>query len=104
MAGPDIKNIEALPVPITGKETGAPEPDTKNLDALLDSLNGSAERFQTLWFSFLGLISPSRRWPPPIATCCSVNRKRCRSSTSRLSCCRSTSSRRCCISSFISIC
>jgi uncharacterized protein YjbI with pentapeptide repeats len=35
------------------------EPDTKqvmkDLDALLDSLNGSAERFQTLWFSFLGL-------------------------------------------------
>jgi hypothetical protein len=31
------------------------EPDTKNLDALLNSLNGSAERFQTLWFSFLGL-------------------------------------------------
>jgi hypothetical protein len=31
------------------------EPDTKELDALLDALNGSAERFQTLWFSFLGL-------------------------------------------------
>ena len=31
------------------------QPDTKELDALLDSLNGSAERFQTLWFSFLGL-------------------------------------------------
>jgi hypothetical protein len=31
------------------------EPDTKELDALLASLNGSAERFQTLWFSFLGL-------------------------------------------------
>ena len=31
------------------------EPDTKELDALLDSLNSSAERFQTLWFSFLGL-------------------------------------------------
>ena len=31
------------------------EPDTKELDALLYSLNGSAERFQTLWFSFLGL-------------------------------------------------
>ncbi len=55
MAGPDIKNIGALPTPIPGKETLAPEPDTKNLDALLDSLNGSAERFQTLWFSFLGL-------------------------------------------------
>ena len=31
------------------------ETDTKDLDALLDSLNGSAERFQTLWFSFFGL-------------------------------------------------
>ena len=31
------------------------QPDTKELDALLNSLNGSAERFQTLWFSFLGL-------------------------------------------------
>jgi hypothetical protein len=31
------------------------EPDTKDLDALLGSLNSSAERFQTLWFSFLGL-------------------------------------------------
>ena len=55
MAGPDIKAIEALPVPIPGEEKPAPEPDTKNLDALLNSLNGSAERFQTLWFSFLGL-------------------------------------------------
>jgi hypothetical protein len=36
---------------------------TSKLDALLESLNGSAERFQTLWFSFLGLtlISPSPR-------------------------------------------
>ena len=55
MAGPDIKAIDALPIPILGQETPAPEPDTKNLDALLASLNGSAERFQTLWFSFLGL-------------------------------------------------
>ena len=31
------------------------EPDINEVDALLDSLNGSAERFQTLWFSFLGL-------------------------------------------------
>jgi hypothetical protein len=31
------------------------EPDTTELDALLASLNGSAERLQTLWFSFLGL-------------------------------------------------
>jgi uncharacterized protein YjbI with pentapeptide repeats len=55
MAGPDIKTIDALPVPVPGDEKPAPEPDTKNLDAVLDSLNGSAERFQTLWFSFLGL-------------------------------------------------
>jgi hypothetical protein len=32
-----------------------PETETKTLDALLAALNGSAERFQTLWFSFLGL-------------------------------------------------
>jgi hypothetical protein len=31
------------------------EQDTKELDALLAALNTSAERFQTLWFSFLGL-------------------------------------------------
>ena len=31
------------------------ETDTKDLDALLDLLNGSADRLQTLWFSFLGL-------------------------------------------------
>ncbi len=31
------------------------ERDTKSLDALLASLNRSAERFQTLWFSFLTL-------------------------------------------------
>jgi uncharacterized protein YjbI with pentapeptide repeats len=55
MAGPDTKNIDASPEPIPGKETLAPQADTKELDALLDSLNGSAERFQTLWFSFLGL-------------------------------------------------
>ncbi len=36
-------------------EPDTKQPDTKQLDALLDSLNGSAERFQTLWFSFLGL-------------------------------------------------
>jgi hypothetical protein len=55
MAGPDIKTISLPPEPLPGQETAAPQPDTKNLDALLDSLNGSAERFQTLWFSFLGL-------------------------------------------------
>ena len=55
MAEPKIKNIDGLTAPIPGNGAGATEPDTKNLDALLDSLNGSAERFQTLWFSFLGL-------------------------------------------------
>ena len=30
------------------------EPDTKDLDALLGSLNGSAARFQTLWLWFVG--------------------------------------------------
>jgi hypothetical protein len=50
MAGPDTKNTDA-PYPIWGFGP----PDTKKLDALLASLNGSAERFQTLWFSFLGL-------------------------------------------------
>ena len=54
MAGPDTKNTET-PYPIWGFGPPSPEPDTKKLDALLDSLNGSAERFQTLWFSFLGL-------------------------------------------------
>ncbi len=54
MAGPDTNtNASADPIPDNG--TIAPEPDTKKLDALLASLNGSAERFQTLWFSFLGL-------------------------------------------------
>jgi uncharacterized protein YjbI with pentapeptide repeats len=55
MAGPDTKELDASPKPIPGKETLAPQVDTKELDSLLDSLNGSAERFQTLWFSFLGL-------------------------------------------------
>jgi hypothetical protein len=55
MAGPDAKNIEALPKPFPGDEALGFAPDTTNLDALLASLNGSAERFQTLWFSFLGL-------------------------------------------------
>jgi hypothetical protein len=54
MAGPDTNNSET-PDPIWGFDPPSPEPDTKKLDALLDSLNGSAERFQTLWFSFLGL-------------------------------------------------
>jgi uncharacterized protein YjbI with pentapeptide repeats len=54
MAGPDT-NTNALPTPIWGFGPPSPEPDTKKLDALLASLNGSAERFQTLWFSFLGL-------------------------------------------------
>ena len=55
MAGPNTKNIGERPEVIPGDEKPAPGPDTKNLDALLGSLNGSAERFQTLWFSFLGL-------------------------------------------------
>jgi hypothetical protein len=54
MAGPDT-NTNELPYPIWGFGPPSPEPDTKKLDALLVSLNGSAERFQTLWFSFLGL-------------------------------------------------
>jgi uncharacterized protein YjbI with pentapeptide repeats len=54
MAGLDAKNTET-PYPIWGFGPPSPEPDTKKLDALLASLNGSAERFQTLWFSFLGL-------------------------------------------------
>jgi uncharacterized protein YjbI with pentapeptide repeats len=54
MAGPDTNNTES-PYPIWGFGPPSSEPDTKKLDALLASLNGSAERFQTLWFSFLGL-------------------------------------------------
>jgi uncharacterized protein YjbI with pentapeptide repeats len=54
MAGPGTNNTET-PYRIWGFDPPSPEPDTKKLDALLDSLNGSAERFQTLWFSFLGL-------------------------------------------------
>ena len=54
MAGPDT-STNAPPTPIRGFGPPSPEPDTKKLDALLASLNGSAERFQTLWFSFLGL-------------------------------------------------
>jgi uncharacterized protein YjbI with pentapeptide repeats len=55
MAGSDAKNIGAPPYPIWGFGPPSSEPDSKKLDALLASLNGSAERFQTLWFSFLGL-------------------------------------------------
>ena len=54
MAGLDTESTDT-PYPIWGFGPPSPEPDTKNLDALLNSLNGSAERFQTLWFSFLGL-------------------------------------------------
>jgi uncharacterized protein YjbI with pentapeptide repeats len=54
MGGPDT-NINASLTPSWGFGPPSPEPDTNKLDALLDSLNGSAERFQTLWFSFLGL-------------------------------------------------
>jgi hypothetical protein len=55
MAGPNTNNTETLPYPIWGFGPPSPEPDTKKLDALLASLNASAERLQTLWFSFLGL-------------------------------------------------
>src|SRR5271170_7055875 len=55
MAGPDVKNVGLGSEPLSGQSALAPQSDTKNLDPLLDSLNGSAERFQTLWFSFLGL-------------------------------------------------
>jgi uncharacterized protein YjbI with pentapeptide repeats len=55
MAGPGTNTTDATPYPIWGFDPPSPEPDTKKLDALLASLNGSAERFQTLWFSFLGL-------------------------------------------------
>jgi hypothetical protein len=54
MAGPDIKNIDAWAAPSPGGETRATNPNTE-IDALLASSNTSAERFQTLWFSFLGL-------------------------------------------------
>jgi hypothetical protein len=54
MAGPDRKNTDA-PYPIGGFSPPSPEPDTKKLDSLFASRNGSAERLQTLWFSFLGL-------------------------------------------------
>jgi uncharacterized protein YjbI with pentapeptide repeats len=54
MAGPETNNTET-PYPIWGFGPPSSEPDTKKLDALLASLNSSAERFQTLWFSFLGL-------------------------------------------------
>jgi uncharacterized protein YjbI with pentapeptide repeats len=35
--------------------SATPENNTKDLDSLLGALNRSAERLQTLWFSFLGL-------------------------------------------------
>jgi hypothetical protein len=79
MAGPGIKAIDALPVPILGKETPASEPDTRNLDALLASLNGSAEPFQTLWFSFLGLTLylAIAALATTTAICCSGSRRFC---------------------------
>jgi uncharacterized protein YjbI with pentapeptide repeats len=55
MAEPGTNNTDAPPYPVWGFAPPSPEPDTKTLDALLASLNASAERFQTLWFSFLGL-------------------------------------------------
>jgi hypothetical protein len=55
MAGPGTNNSKTPPYPIWGFDPLSPEPDSKKLDALLASLNSSADRFQTLWFSFLGL-------------------------------------------------
>jgi uncharacterized protein YjbI with pentapeptide repeats len=55
MAGPGTNTTDGTPYPVWGFAPPSPEPDTKKLDALLASLNASAERFQTLWFSFLGL-------------------------------------------------
>jgi hypothetical protein len=52
MREPELEVVLLSP---SGEAPTMPEPDTKSLDALLASLNGSAERFQTLWFSFLGL-------------------------------------------------
>jgi hypothetical protein len=46
---------EAEPAGEKRRRTHNASSKTEDLDALLDSLNGSAERFQTLWFSFLGL-------------------------------------------------
>ena len=43
-ARPDVKNIEVLQAHFRTED--APEPDTTNLDALIASLNGPAERFQ----------------------------------------------------------
>jgi hypothetical protein len=37
----------------TVSQTGDSEPDTKDAEALASALNHSAERVQTLWFSFL---------------------------------------------------
>ncbi|HUZ91156.1 MAG TPA: hypothetical protein VMU78_04555 [Methylocella sp.] len=36
-------------------KSGEGGPDTKEAEALADALNHSAERVQTLWFSFLEL-------------------------------------------------
>ena len=47
--------MTATPYPIWGFEPPVARAGHQKLDALLASLNGSAERFQTLWFSFLGL-------------------------------------------------
>jgi hypothetical protein len=54
MAGLDTENTDT-PYPIWGFRPPSPEPDTKSLDALLETLNGSARRFQTVWLWFLGL-------------------------------------------------
>jgi hypothetical protein len=85
------------------RRMGMTEPDTKELDALLGSLNTSAERFQTLWFSFLGLTLYLA-----IAALATTHRNLLlgepQTLTSRSSCCPSMSLRRFSTSSFISMC
>ena len=49
VTNPDVANIEPPSGPTPGKEALSPQPDTKNLDTLLASLNKSAKRFQKLW-------------------------------------------------------
>jgi hypothetical protein len=80
MAGPGTNNTET-PYPVWGFGPPSPEPDTKKLD----SLNGSAERFQTLWFSFLGLTLylAIAALATTHAISCSASRRRCPFSTSK---------------------
>ena len=86
MAGPDTKNIDACRRQFRAMDRTASEPDTKNLDALLASLNTSAERFQTLWFSFLGLtlyLAIAALTTTHTDATAGRAAERCRSSTSR---------------------